>query len=133
MRRWSGERPRRRRPRLRQLSAAPAEVELDQLAKEVRYVGSAEHKRSRSFLGMPHPRSDATPCPPSLANPDQLTRWLRKAFRLGQVGAPWEGGYRRYAWYSHQGERFEARLVNRGMGEYKGYPITADEWPTELP
>jgi hypothetical protein len=24
---------------------------------------------------------------------------------------------------------FEARLVNRGSGEYKGYPLESDEWP----
>jgi hypothetical protein len=114
------------------VSDAPSGVKLEDLAKAVRYVGSAEHKRSKSFLGTPHPRTDATPCPPSLDDPEVLTRWLRKAIRLGQVGAPWEGSYPRYAWYTRGDEHYEARLVNRGNGEYKGYPITAAEWPQDL-
>jgi hypothetical protein len=31
-----------------------------------------------------------------------------------------------------QSTDFEARLVNRGNGSYKGYPLSADEWPREI-
>lgn len=124
--------PSRKRPRLRQVSAPPEGASLVDLAKQVRYVGSPEHKAGKSFAGMPHPRSDASLCPKSLASATELTRWLRKAIRDGQVGAPWENGYPRYAWYRKDDQRFEARLVNRGNGEYKGYPIAAGEWPQDL-
>ena len=40
-----------------------------------------------------------------------------------------EGGFPRYVWYKDGGTIFEGRLVNRGSGSYKGYPLGEDEWP----
>ncbi len=34
-----------------------------------------------------------------------------------------------YVWYMHGNTVFEARLVNRESGSYKGYPLDSDEWP----
>ena len=28
---------------------------------------------------------------------------------------------------------YEARLVNQGNGQYKGYPLNPEEWPENLP
>ena len=35
----------------------------------------------------------------------------------------------RYVWYKHGVIVFEGRLVNRGNGLYKGYPLDSEEWP----
>ena len=63
---------------------------------------------------------------------EQLSGWLRTAFRLGAVGPPWEGRFPRYVWYKHEGVVFEGRLVNRALGTYKGYPLGKDEWPAGI-
>ena len=55
--------------------------------------------------------------------------WLRSAIRRGAVSGPWEGGFPRYAWHKEGGTVFEGRLVNRGDGSYKGYPLNEGEWP----
>ena len=125
--------PRRRRPRRRTVVDPPLGLSLEAVAKRVRYVGSPEHKDRPSFAGQPRPRADASICDPSLANSQaQLTRWLRDAARRGFVGAPWEGDFPRYVWYKRNGVVYEGRLVNRGSGEYKGYPLRRDQWPEEL-
>lgn len=125
--------PRRRRPRRRVVIPPPPDTDLEILASRVRYVGSPEHKDAPSFAGWPRPRADATLCDPTLAQHQaQLTEWLREAIRQGHLGAPWEGDFPRYAWYRHHETVYEARLVNRGNGEYKGYPLTRAEWPDGL-
>jgi hypothetical protein len=67
-----------------------------------------------------------------MADAHELTDWLRQGITTGWVGAPWEGGYRRYVWYRAAIGCFEGRLVNAGAGEYKGYPLSEDEWPPGL-
>lgn len=58
-----------------------------------------------------------------------IHEWLRSAIRRGATGAPWESGFPRYVWYKDGETVFEGRLVNRGNGSYKGYPLEKDEWP----
>ena len=58
-----------------------------------------------------------------------VCQWLRAAIRRGATGALWEGGFPRYVWYKERGTVFEGRLVNRGTGSYKGYPLGENEWP----
>lgn len=49
------------------------------------------------------------------------------------MGALFEGGYPRYVWFKEDEETvYEARLVNRGKGTYKGYPLETDEWPSGI-
>lgn len=92
-----------------------------------------EHKTYPSAAGAPHPRKDATKCDPVLHGDFvRLTRWLRGAVRNGHVGSPWEGAFPRYAWSSHGGSWYEARLVNREQGAYKGYEIQPDQLPEQL-
>lgn len=121
--------PRRRRPR-RRVIQAPPEVDLRSVADRVTYVGSPEHKDFPSFAGAPRLRQrDASPCPRSIRDPEVVCEWLRDAIRRGATAAPWEGGYPRYVWYKHGETVFEGRLVNRGNGEYKGFPLRRSEWP----
>lgn len=120
--------PKRRRPLLR-AKADAAGRDLAALSQQVRYLGSAEHKSYLSPAGTPRLRSDATPCPKDLATFDQLTEWLAGAVAAGDIGAPWEGDYPRYAWVRNEHGCFEARLTNRGQGTYKGYPLSDDEIP----
>jgi hypothetical protein len=117
----------------RTVTLPPPGISLARIARRVSYVGSPEHKDHPSFAGRPRPRADASLCDPALAHrlPD-LTRWLRAAIRKGNVGAPWEGDFPRYAWHRQGDAYFEARLVNREKGEYKGYPLADGERPDGL-
>ncbi len=107
---------------------------LDDLAGRVRYIGSPEHKDVPSFVGRSRPRADASICPRELnESRDLVEDWLREAVRDGDVGAPWEGEFPRYVWYRDESGRvFEGRLVNRGLGDYKGYPLMPDEYPEHM-
>ena len=120
--------PRRRRPRRRE-AYSPPDVNLVSLARRVRYVGSPEHKDFPSFAGRAALRADASCCPREIRDVDMVTGWLRSAILRGATGAPWEGGFPRYVWHKEGGTVFEGRLVNRGNGSYKGYPLNEDEWP----
>lgn len=102
--------------------------DLGALASRVSYVGSAEHKTVTSFAGPPRPRSDATKCDPKLQDRDQITGWLRAAVMRGRLGGPIEGDFPRYVWDRVEGVPYEARLVNRTQGTYKGYSLTEDQW-----
>lgn len=126
--------PGRRRPQRREFGPVPDDVDLAELARSVSYVGSPEHKDAPSFAGQPRPRlADASICDRRLANSQrQICRWLRTALSKGAVAGPWEGGYPRYVWYRNRDTVYEGRLVNRGKGEYKGYPLETTEWPTGI-
>jgi hypothetical protein len=76
----------RRRPLRRRIVGNPAGVDLVQLAERVSYVGSSEHKAFPSFGGPFNPRADASKCDPTLADKDELTRWLQEAIRAGHTG-----------------------------------------------
>ena len=119
--------PRRRRPRKREVYVAP-NTDLESVADRVTYEGSPEHKDIVSFAGRPRPRGDASLCPRDIVDVTVVTDWLRSAIRRGATGAPWEGDFPRYVWHKEGDTVFEARLVNRGNGSYKGYPLNGDEW-----
>ena len=59
----------------------------------------------------------------------QIQEWLRRAFKVHCVGSPWEGDFPRYAWSKVGDVVYEARLVNRGLGQYKGWQLEPEEWP----
>ena len=123
--------PKRHRPQIRKI-ARPSGVDLAQLAKRARYVGSPEHKNAPSFAGrQPHPRADASICPREITQ-DQAQTWLREAILAGATSALWEGDFPRYVWFKAGKIVYEGRLVNSGNGEYKGWPLAEDEWPAGL-
>ena len=125
--------PKRKRPQLRRIIPPAAGVDRQALAELADYVGSPEHKRSPSFAGAPRPRADATICDPLLNDRlEDIRRWLREAIRRGCCSALWDGRFPRYLWYLEAGIACEARLVNRELGHYKGYPLQPDEWPAGI-
>jgi hypothetical protein len=129
---WYMRAPRRHRPLPRSL-ASPGDHDLAVVAARATYVGSPEHKDTPFFLGQPRPRADASICDPSLAQQKaELVRWLREAIAAGHVSAHWENGFPRYVWSRQGGDVYEARLVNRETGQYKGYPLNREEWPDGL-
>lgn len=109
----------------------PPGVALDQIAERAWYEGSAEHKKTPSFIGQPKPRRRASMCPPGLDR-ETVTGWLRSAIRRGMVGGLWEGGFPRLVWHRVGETVFEGRLVNSGSGSYKGYPLRTNQWPRAL-
>jgi hypothetical protein len=125
--------PRRKRPPPRKISPPPEGIHAEGLAGRVTYVGSPEHKTGPSFAGLPRPRADATKCDSALGDrlPD-IQRWLQHAFEVQCFGGPWEGDFPRYAWCKVGDTVYEARLVNRGLGQYKGWQLEPDEWPAEI-
>lgn len=123
----------RKRAQVRKISALPG-GDLEGAAHRARYVGSPEHKDSPSFAGAPRPRADASICDHNLAEDfDQIVAWLRSAILNGQVSDYWEGDFPRYVWHRNGDTVYEARLINRDAGWYKGYPLERSEWPDGLP
>lgn len=125
--------PKRRRPPRRSFDTSSSPAKLSRAADRVSYEGSPEHKVGLTWLGRGRLRSDATPCPRDLNDPGVLTVWLAEAIRAGHCSAHWEDEFPRYAWARRDGNVYEARLINRGAGTYKGYPLNSDEIPPELP
>lgn len=109
----------------------PTGIDLAALAARMTYVGSPEHKTQPSFAGQPAPRADASKCDRGITR-EQAQEWLRQAMQDGACGDYWEGDFPRYLWIRAGNQCYEARLVNQGLGQYKGYPIESDEWPEEV-
>ena len=123
--------PGRKRPQKRKVAEGISSDVLAACAAQARYVGSPEHKTFPSFAGRMQARSDATKCPTHLKDPDFITAWLADAIRKGNVSAAFDGDFPRYVWALPEGEDswYEARLTNQVLGEYKGYPLNANQQP----
>jgi hypothetical protein len=121
--------PSHRRSQRRSACQLPEGRDLSDLISGVRYVGSTEHKSYPSAAGQPALRSDATPCDHRIGTFEDFEEWLRQGIADGRIGAPWEGspGYPRYVWFEMTGVCYEGRLVNRVLGQYKGYGLTGSE------
>lgn len=109
-----------------------AAVRLADLAARAHYVGSSEHKTYPSFAGRPALRADASKCDPKLTSAEEITQWLKEAILAGSCGSLFEGDFPRYVWLKHDGVVYEGRLVNRELGQYKGYPLAPHEYPKGL-
>lgn len=127
--------PKRKRPLPRTVSQTiPDGVNLQELARRVTYVGSPEHKTYPSSSGPPRLRADASKCDASFRDRvSEIQDCLREAVQARKVGDPWENDrFPRYVWGRLDGLCYEARLVNSACGEYKGYPLSAEEVPKGL-
>jgi hypothetical protein len=56
---------------------------------------------------------------------------LREAIERQCIGEIFEGEFPKYVWGWLDGELYEARLVNRSQGTYKGYPLEDIETPRD--
>ena len=129
--------PKRKRALIREIIARSEynrrKAELIDLAKTAKYVGSPEHKDTPSFAGHPKPRADASICPRELAKKQsQITVWLQTSIKKGAVSGMTDGHYPRYVWFKDKDTVYQGRLVNKGTGHYKGWPLNRDEWPLEI-
>lgn len=108
----------------------PIGVDVDRAVREVTYVGSPEHKDTKSMAGAPKLRRNAAICDRSLAESrDTITEWVRNAIRKGLHSGDWQGNFPKYIWHREGNVVYEGRLVTPGRGDYKGYPIDADQVP----
>lgn len=123
--------PNRHRPRKLDQFMPTRGTDLAALSEKVTYVISPEHKDYLTSAGPGRLRSDASACPRGL-DFDDVVQWLRAAVREGSLSAQVEGDFPRYAWRRVEGQVYEARLSNSGLGQYKGYPIQDDEAPSWL-
>lgn len=102
---------------------------LEEISCRVSYAGSPDHKIARYYDNQnPHPRADAEKCPPNFLHSRKeylkvLAR-LREAIKNGFVSEAFEGNFPRFVWSNAFGDGiiYEARLTNRELGIYKGYP-----------
>lgn len=76
-------------------------------------------------------RSDASRCDPGYTNFDQITLVLREGIRRRCTSAVFDNGFPKYVWGWLDGQLYEARLVNRQQGTYKGYPLEEVETPKD--
>lgn len=125
--------PGRRRAAPKDRGIVPEGTNLRELAEHACYVPSPEHKgRGHRFLVQGRLRTDATECPRDIELRD-AERWLREAIAAGDVGGIWEPDtYPQLAWRRSGDSVFEARVSNRELGHYHGYPITPAEAPRWL-
>lgn len=126
--------------RPRQIAARPPLTE-DMLAG-ASYVGSAEHKASQWWGGLPKAyvqadgqahrpgRQLTTICPKvTLAERNTATLWVRTALRLRQLRY-YEGDkdFPKHIWYRDKdGKLWFGFCVNSVLGQHKGWPIEEQE------
>jgi len=124
--------PKRKRPLRRAIKQpSPSPEVLRELSSRVSYLGSPEHKLTNSFAGHPRPRADASICASSITKL-YAERLLRRAIKTGNISDMFDGEFPRYAWIRDRNSIYEARLTNKTMGQYKGYPLNHDEIPEGL-
>lgn len=112
----------------RVLDPPPQEVRRA-TADRATYLGSAYHKDTLSFAGMPARRikADASICPRTLAHErPRIEGWLREAIRRGNVGV-WMGDFPEQVWHREGEVTYEAVLTRGSAGEYHGYPLEPNE------
>ena len=119
-----------KRPAKLRRIGVPVGRDLDAVASAATYIGSPEHKDTPSFAGHPQPRKTASICDRNLARDrDRPQQWLELGIRRGTVSDRWEGSFPRFVWCKVGDTVYEARLVNRVQGSYKGWPLSQEEWP----
>lgn len=108
-----------------------SQQELHRIADEVRYLGSAHHKRvpaDYGFHGPPSPRPHKSLCDSKrVIRRDEAKRLLIDGLRLGMVSTYRMNGYPKYVWSVDQdGEPYEAKLGHEGRS-YHGYRLGFDD------
>ena len=104
-----------------------AQVDVDALSSAAKYYGSNYHCAKRPRQWMPH----KTKCPEGIDDAHAL-RLLRRGIEFGVFSANLDSGWPRQVWaVDADGRVYEARLTNREVGEYHGYPMASGDRLTE--
>ncbi len=104
-----------------------SKLALDALARSLKYVGNAQHKRNGGDFGLTPPaalRQGKSIC-------DDVVNCKADAQALLLCGAAWglisvqvNGGFPQNVWaVTARGDALEAMLDNAGSGTYHGYPM----------
>lgn len=101
---------------------------LKALAKRIRYVGSAFHKRNPGDFGLippSQPRPDKTLCDGAKISQAKVAQnLLEKGAAMGLISEQQRGDFPQYIWaVTPDGVPLEAQLDNVGAGTYHGYPM----------
>jgi hypothetical protein len=103
-------------------------------AQVAEYIGSPYHRMAGSPMGLRSERRWplASKCP-AFWDRAAATRALREGLRAGRVSAQWEGNFPRFIWHLQEETLYEARLSNKELGGYHGYPLEdRREWPANI-
>jgi hypothetical protein len=103
-------------------------IELDRLARAVRYGGNPEHKKNPSDFGLnppAAPRPDKTLCDiAGVLDKRDAAELLRQGIRRGLIADQSRGEYPQNVWaVTENGQPMEAQLENEAQGVYHGYPM----------
>ena len=129
-----------RRPTQRKIPTRTPD-ELADLAQRATYEGSLEHKDRRWWGGIPKGRQlpggkigrrgkqTTTICPLTTEyDRKRATGWVREAIRLGQCRFyESDHSYPKRIWLEADGQIWMGLLVNSGLGQYKGWPVSREE------
>lgn len=115
------------------------------IGMDIEYRGSPYHKRHPSQWGAPELRSDKTECPVGI-DEAEIIRVFEEAIptqiRRGWVSNERDGDWPRYVWGRSEFQRpdaesvvvvWEARVVNRGIPQYKAYPVQRGRHNSAMP
>ena len=115
----------------RRLAAGPAtpaaKAALDEIAKKVRYVGSAFHKRNPGDFGLEPPaapRPGKTLCDGVVDCVKDAQGLLEEGAKRGTISEQMRNGWPQNIWaVTKNGIPVEAQLDNETQGIYHGYPM----------
>lgn len=123
----------RRRPISKRKIAEDVDLDaLASLADEVTYCGSPYHKSNPGDFGLnppARPQPDKTLCDlAKITTRLSATRLLKRGLRRGLVSAQKDNGFPRIIWsVTDNGIPLEARLDNKVLGTYHGYPLASND------
>lgn len=110
------------------VTPTPAQDILNDLANNVRYIGSPYHKRNPGDFALTppsQPRPDKTLCDGAgIFKVVDAQRWLEEGMRRGMISPTMQNGFPKQIWaVTDEGVVLEAKYNNEGPGNYHGYPL----------
>ena len=99
---------------------------LSELAKQVKFIGAAVHKRNPGDFGFsPQARNDKTLCDEvGITTRSEAQRLVREGVLRGLISKAASGQFPRVIWAVKDGRPLEARIDNQTRGTYHGYPFS---------
>ncbi|MFA7239930.1 MAG: hypothetical protein WC091_07440 [Sulfuricellaceae bacterium] len=104
---------------------------LERLTREVRYIGSGNHKRHPANYGFAQasPRPTKSLCDANrVMDLEEAQALIKSGISKGMFSNPQEDGLPKYIWsVSDAGEVFEAKTHPNTYGKYHGYPLEDED------